>query len=160
MEGRPTSLQHLHTCCVSAQVCILQRSLWGPITSQRRAKSVPIWRVGCFWRMHHYDPSWPHISQDSLCAQKRRKKERKWRHRMTQIVTFTGLGGRVGNAPKARPSHLTTADEVNKRPQRPSPSEDADPELRHGRCVLNTLFQPQSATSCLCSIFGESCTCS
>ena len=28
------------------------------------------------------DPSWPHISQDSLRAQKRRKKERKWRHRV------------------------------------------------------------------------------
>ena len=34
----------------------------------------------CFWRMHRYDPSQPHISQDSLHIQKRRKKERKWRH--------------------------------------------------------------------------------
>ena len=45
---------------------------------------------------------------------------------MTQLVTFTGLGGRncdirvkhlvtqPGNAPKARLSHLTTADQVNK----------------------------------------------
>ena len=36
----------------------------------------------CFWRMHRYDPSWPHISQDSLRTRKRRKKERKWRHRV------------------------------------------------------------------------------
>ena len=33
-----------------------------------------------FWRMHRYDPSWPHTSQDSLRVRKRRKKERKWRH--------------------------------------------------------------------------------
>ena len=73
-----------------------------------------------------YDPSWPHISQDYFRARKRRKKERKWRHRMAWIVTFASLGSRnhdvrvkhlvtqPGNAPKARPSHLTTADEVNK----------------------------------------------
>ena len=66
-----------------------------------------------FWRMNSYHPSWPHISQDSLgCTSFR--------------VTFTGLGSRnrdvrvkhlvtqPGNAPKDRPSHLTTADEVNK----------------------------------------------
>ena len=49
-----------------------------------------------------------------------------------------------GNAPKARPSHLTTADAVNKvceglglqRLQRPSPSEDADPELTHSKCLF------------------------
>ena len=35
-----------------------------------------------FWRMHSYYPSWPHISQDYLRVWKRRKKERKWRHRM------------------------------------------------------------------------------
>ena len=75
-----------------------------------------------FWRMHRYDPSWNPISQGSLCAQKRRKKERKWRHHMAHIVTFAGLGGRnrdirvkhlvtqPGSAPKARPSHLTTVD--------------------------------------------------
>ena len=43
-----------------------------------------------FWRTHHYDPSWPHISQDSLRVQKR-KKERKWRHRVPYIVTFRTL---------------------------------------------------------------------
>ena len=30
----------------------------------------------CFCRMHRYDPSWPHISQDSLSMRNRRKKER------------------------------------------------------------------------------------
>ena len=38
------------------------------------------------WRNIHYhdcyDPSWPHISWDPLHAQKIRKKERKWRHRV------------------------------------------------------------------------------
>ena len=34
----------------------------------------------CFWRTHRYDPSRPHISQDPLHIQKRRKKERKWCH--------------------------------------------------------------------------------
>ena len=27
----------------------------------------------CFRRMHRYHPSWPHISQDSLCTQKKRR---------------------------------------------------------------------------------------
>ena len=78
----------------------------------------------CFWRMHCYYPSWPHISQDSLQARKRRKKERKWCHRVAWIVTFAGLDGRnrdlrvkhlatqPGNAPMARPSNLTTAEGV------------------------------------------------
>ena len=72
----------------------------------------------CFWRLNHYDPSWPHISQDSLHAQ---TNKRKWRH----CVTFAGLGSRnrdvrvkhlvtqPGNAPKAKLSHLTPADQVN-----------------------------------------------
>ena len=74
---------------------------------------------------------------------KRRKKERKWRHRVAQVVIFANRDLRVkhlvtqpGNAPKTRPSHLTTADEVNKVSEGlafvdhkgPGPSEDADPE--------------------------------
>ena len=65
-------------------VCILQRSIW---ESQRCTKAVSIQRLlqmllllPVFWRMHRNDPSWPHISQDSLHARKRRKKERKWGH--------------------------------------------------------------------------------
>ena len=58
---------------------------------------------------------------------------------------FRGLGGRnrdvrvkhlvtqPGNAPKARPSHLTTADAINQvsplKTAKASPSKDADPEL-------------------------------
>ena len=30
-------------CCVSSQVCILQRSIWRPIRPQRRVKAVPVW---------------------------------------------------------------------------------------------------------------------
>ena len=75
------------------RVCILRRSNWRTIMSQHRAKSVPIRRLlqmqptnapsfSSLWRMNGYYPSWPHISQDSLQPRKRRKKERKWRHRV------------------------------------------------------------------------------
>ena len=36
---------YLKCCCVSVQVCILQRSVWRPIMSQHRVKSVPVWRL-------------------------------------------------------------------------------------------------------------------
>ena len=131
----------LNTIAVTQfRVCVLRRSIWRQITSQRRTKAVPIRRLlqtlpsfPCFWRMHRYDPLWPRISQDSLRALKRWKKKGKWRHCMAQIVNFVGLGGRnrelqinylpmkPGNAPKARLRRL----------QRPGPSKDADPELRH-----------------------------
>ena len=89
---------------------------------------------------HRYDPSWPHISQDPLCVRKRRKKERKWRHHVVYIVKH--LVTQPGNAPKARPSHLTTADEVNKVSLKDSPSKTTEaesfrgrrPELTHSRC--------------------------
>ena len=87
-----------------------------------------------FLRMHNYDPSQPHISQYSLGTWKRGKKERKWRHRVAYIVSFTGLGGRnrdvrtkhlvmePGSVPKARPSYLTRPDVVNKVSSKDSPS--------------------------------------
>ena len=88
-----------------------------------------------FWRMHCYCyPSRPLISQYSLRALKRRKKQRKWQHHVVQIVTFSGLASRnrdervkhlvtqPGSAPKTRPSHLTTADAVNKVSPKDSPS--------------------------------------
>ena len=56
------------------------------LTARPDAPSFP-----CFWRMHRYDPSRPHISQDSLHTHKRRRTERKWRHRpwiKTQQQTF------------------------------------------------------------------------
>ena len=67
--------------------CILRRSIWRLITSQRLAKTVPIRRLLqmqltntpsslSFWRMHCYHSSWPHISQNYLCDPKRSKKER------------------------------------------------------------------------------------
>ena len=89
--------------------------------------------------MHRCDPSWPRISQDSLHAWKRRKKEKmatarvvdrhfrgpRWQKR---DISVKHLVTQPGNAPKTRRPHLTTADEVNKvwrtrlrRPQRPSP---------------------------------------
>ena len=37
----------------------------------------------CFWWTHRYDPSWPHIFQDSLSARKRRKNKK--------IVTSRGI---------------------------------------------------------------------
>ena len=73
--------------------CVPVQGLHPWEAAQRRAKAVPVRRLlqmqhtkapsfPSFWRMHSYCPSWPHISQDSLCSQKRRKKERKWRHHM------------------------------------------------------------------------------
>ena len=103
-----------------------------PSGEHLNTNAVPIQRLlqmqpsfPSFWRTHRYYLSWPHIFQDSLRARKRRKKERKWRHRVAWIITFASLGGRnrvirvnhlvtqPGNAPKSRPSHLTF-DAVNK----------------------------------------------
>lgn len=75
-----------HTQAVSqCRVCIFQRSIWRPITLQRHTKAVPSGAPQIqptnaaffppFWRMHRCDLSWPHISQESLRSQKRRKKE-------------------------------------------------------------------------------------
>ena len=72
------------------QLC--QYAVWSLSQSEAPpdvSSSVPVWSssrcffFSCFWTMHRYDPSWPHMSQDSLCALKRRKKDRKWRHRVT-----------------------------------------------------------------------------
>ena len=104
-------------------------------------------------------PLWNHRSQDSLCPSKIRMKERNRRHYVTFVVT------QPGNAPKAGPSHLTTADEVTRslwrtrlqRPQRPSPSEDADPELTHSLDLrsthwvrMTTLLWPSRVDCCSC----------
>ena len=62
-----------------------------------------------FWRMHCYYPWRPHISQDSLYALKRRKKENgdiAWRIRRFRLPKLP----------------------------RPGPSKDAAPELGHSRC--------------------------
>ena len=49
-----------------------------PAVSQFRSASF---RGGTEGQLHYsYDPSWPHVSQDSLHARKIRKKETKWRH--------------------------------------------------------------------------------
>ena len=101
--------------------------------SQHHVKAVPIRRFlqmhttnaaffTSLWRMHHYYPSWPHISQDAL------KKKVRMKMAVSHGIDppFAGLGSRncdervkhlvtqPGNAAKARPSHLTTADVVNK----------------------------------------------
>ena len=97
---------------------------------QRRAKSVLIWRLltnapssPCFWRMHHYNPSWPHISQDSLQYPKKKKEREKMatsrgvdRHFRVPGWQKPWCKGKTSGDTirKSRPSHLTTADEVNK----------------------------------------------
>ena len=104
-----------------------------------------------------YYHSWPHISRDSLHARKKRKKGRNWQHRMAWIITFADLDGsnhdvgvkhlmtQPGNAPKARLSQrltqLTRSLRRTRlwRPQR-RPSKDADPELRHSKCLTSVLF--------------------
>ena len=158
----PLRLYGNKTVAVSQfRVCILEHcdviGIWRPITPQRRAKAVPILQMQpsftSFWRMHLCYPSWPHISQNSLWARKRRKEERKWRHRVAYINPFAGLGGRnhdvrvkhlvmqPGNAPKTRVTRLTRSLQRTRlqRPQRPGPSKDADPELRHSICLVKTI---------------------
>ena len=143
-----------HNCCVSIQglhpsedtfegqlryntAQMLTQSKGYSKCSPQMQPSLP-----SFWRMHRYYP-WPHISQDSL-RPKRRKKEGKWRYLLSKIVTFTGVGGRKrdvrgkhlgtqpGNAPKTRPSHLTTAEAVNKVSLKHLPAETAKAESFEG----------------------------
>ena len=75
----------------------------------------------CFWRMHRYDPSWPHRSRDCLHTGKIRKTERKWRHHVKRLTSLTRSLWRTRL----------------RRPQRPSPAEDADPELRRSHRSLS-----------------------
>ena len=131
--------QQSHSCCVSIhglhplEANYATRRL---SQSEGSSKCSPQMRPSflSFLRMHSYNPSQPHISQYSLGTWKRRKKERKWRHRVAYIVSFTGLGGRnrdvrtkhlvmePGSVPKARPSYLTRPDVVNKVSSKDSPS--------------------------------------
>ena len=52
----------------------------------------------CFWRMHHYYPLWPHITQDSLPARKIRKKEKKWRQKSWRKGKTSGDAARKEDA--------------------------------------------------------------
>ena len=81
--------------------------------------------------------------------------------------TFTGLGVRngdvrvkhlvtqPGNAPKARPSHLTTADQVNEVSLKDSPSKTTEAEsfrgrraeLRHSNCVQSQILHSSAPSS-------------
>ena len=81
----------IHLLCLNSGSASFRGRIWRPITSLRRVRAVPISSKGSskcrpsfpsFWRVHRYDPSWPHIFQGSLHTWKRRQKERKWRHRM------------------------------------------------------------------------------
>ena len=124
-------------------------------------------------KLYHQSTKWStllpyvtHTSQDSLCAWKRRKKERKWRHHVAQIVIFVSLGDRnhdiwvkhlvtqPGTAPKIRPSHLTTADAVNKVSLKDSPSKTAkDGSVRGCRPWIET--QHLSSSSWLDKVGGD-----
>ena len=82
-----------------------------------------------FWRMlRRYDPSWPHISQDSVQAG---KKERKRENGDIACRRWSLL--RAWVAEMARPSHLTTADKVNKVSLKDSPSKITKAESFEGR---------------------------
>ena len=109
-----------------------------------------------FWRMHHYYPSWPHISQDSFACPKKKRESAK-------MATLCGVDHHFGRPGRqillhkgktsgdARPSHLMRQLTRSlqrtrlRRPQRPGPSKDADPELRHSnnwwcrQCMDGTL---------------------
>ena len=115
------------------RLCILRRSIWKPITSQRWTKAVPIWRNTparpCFWRMHRYDPSWPHISQDSLCSRNRWKKEKMATSRGVDRH-FRGPGRqKLRRKGKTSGDATRTADEVS---PKDSPSKTAKAESFKG----------------------------
>ena len=79
-----------HLLCLNSESASFRGAFEGQLhcsTAQRLSQSEGSYKCvppsPCFWRMHHrYDPSWPHISQDSLHTRKRRKKEGKWRCRV------------------------------------------------------------------------------
>ena len=80
VKSPPPFLLHtiLRNVAVSQfRVCILQMSIWRANMSQCCMKAPPnaahkcVLLFPCFWRMHGYYPSWPHISQDSLHSQRR-----------------------------------------------------------------------------------------
>ena len=124
-------------------VCILQRSIWRPITSQRHANAVPIF------------PSFlenapllsflaSHIPRFIACPKKKKEREKMATSRGVDYrlggrnhdVSVKHLVTQPGNAPEARPSYLTTANVLTRslwgtclrRLQRPGPSKDADPD--------------------------------
>ena len=77
-KGAAPELRHSNRLYPNSGSVFFDGSIQRPIKSQRHVKGCPISpHKPCFWRMHHYDPPRPPISQDSLCTQKRRKKERK-----------------------------------------------------------------------------------
>ena len=106
----------------------------------------------CLWRMYGYYLSWPHISQDSLCAWKREDGDIAWR----RSSLFAGLGGRncdvrvkhlvMQPGPKARLSHLTTVDSED------SPSKTSKAGSFKG-CWLWIKTQQQSS---FCTLFISS----
>ena len=145
------------------RVCTLRRSNWNPIMSKQRAKAVPFQRLRqmrppCFWRMPRYCPLWPHISQDSLCARKKKTEKEK-------MVRLRGADhhfcrpGRQKSWRKGKTSGEATRKYSKgwqlmqlkrslqrtrlQRLKRPGPSKDADPEIRHSmRLSKSTILWP------------------
>ena len=127
----------------------MSASFWGVFEGQlRHAKDVPVWRLlllfclfgGCTATILH-GFTYPKI----LCAPIKEERKREngdiaW----CRSTIFTSLGDRnhdvrvkhlvtqPGNAPKARPSHLTTADAVNKVSLKDSPSKTTKAESFRG----------------------------
>ena len=155
----------LLTCAASQfRVCILRRSIWRPIMSREGCPNLKVppdaaHRCGLiflvFGRMHRYYPSWPHISRNSLRARKRRLKKRKYKHRVDRHFHRPGWQKlwRKGETSVDVPfmSHLTRSLRKTHlwRPQRPNPSKDADPELRH----CNGLVHLETPEDC----FSDTC---
>ena len=132
---------HEHTCCVWIQglrpseehlninYVTTQREGCPNLEAPPNTPPFP-----CFWRMHHYYP-WPHISQDPLRApppKKRGNGDITWRRSSLSQAWVAEIVTQPGNAPKLRPSHLTTADAVNKVSPKDSPSKSAKAESFEG----------------------------
>ena len=133
---------HSSSLCLNSGAASFGGRIWKPITSHHNATrrlsqfegSSKCSFFSCFWRMHCCCPSWPHISQDSLHTQKTKKEREKMvtARRVACHCHGRNCDARVkylltqpGNAPKSRPSHLTSADAVNKVSLKDSPSKTA-----------------------------------
>ena len=74
-----------------------------------------------FWRMHHYEPSWPHTSQDSLRPKKKKEREK--------MATSRGVD--VDNKVSSKDSPSKTAKAGSFRGRRPWTETQQQSEEKH-----------------------------
>ena len=133
--------------------CILQRSIWRPVQSQDRVKAVPTRSLlqmqptnapsfPSFWRTHCYDPLWPHVPRFFVCPKTTTLRgvdrhfrgpgwQKSWRKSKTCGDATRKCSKRLDRPIQSTQLTRSLCMTRLRRPQRPGPSKDADPELRH-----------------------------